>query len=195
MTPASLSCRMNAGVVRSGASVTMVTPPCGRVSSWTASPSSARSLLGSWMPRRASLRKGPSMWMPSTPGTPRAMASRTASMARATTSRSSLISVGRKPVVPKRRCALAIAAMVSTDGSSLNSSPPPPLTWQSMKPGASSAPPQVDDTVRAHHFARGHHGLDAAVAHQHRALLLEALVGEDLPVAERQQHQTVSVTL
>ena len=29
MTPASLSSRMNAGVVRSGASVTMVTPPCG----------------------------------------------------------------------------------------------------------------------------------------------------------------------
>ena len=32
-------------------------------------------------------------------------------MARATTSRSSLISVGRKPVVPKRRCARPIAAM------------------------------------------------------------------------------------
>ena len=34
---------------------------------------------------------------------------------------SSLIRVGRKPVVPKRRCAAPIAAIVSTLGSSLNS--------------------------------------------------------------------------
>ena len=36
MTPASVSARMIAGVVRSGASVTMVTPPVGVVSSRTA---------------------------------------------------------------------------------------------------------------------------------------------------------------
>ena len=37
-------------------------------------------------------------------------------VARATTSRSSLIKVGRKPVVPKRRCAAPIALMPSTVG-------------------------------------------------------------------------------
>ncbi len=135
------------------------------------------------------------MWMPSTPGTPRAMASRTASMARATTSRSSLISVGRKPVVPKRRCALAIAAMVSHRGIVVEQLAAAAVDLAVDEAGGQQRAAQVDDTVRAHHFTRAHHGLDAAVAHQHRALPLEPLVGEDFPVAERQQHQTVSVTL
>ncbi|MOA63243.1 hypothetical protein D3C78_1889030 [compost metagenome] len=72
------------------------------------------------------------MWMPRTPGTPSAMACSTASMARSITDRSSLISVGRKPVVPKRRCAAPMRAMVSIVGASLNRTPPPPLTWVSM---------------------------------------------------------------
>jgi hypothetical protein len=38
-------------------------------------------------------------------------------------------------VVPKRRCAAPIAAIPATVGDSLNSTPPPPLTWVSMKPG------------------------------------------------------------
>ena len=52
----------------------------------------------------------------------------------------SLIRVGSKPVVPKRRCAAAIAAMPSGVGRSLNSTSPPPLTCVSMNPGASHAP-------------------------------------------------------
>ena len=35
---------------------------------------------------------------------------------------------------------VAIVAMVATLGSSLNSAPPPPFTWQSMNPGASRSP-------------------------------------------------------
>jgi hypothetical protein len=61
MTPASDSARMIEGVVRSGARVTMVTPPVGVASSFIASSSSVRSLLASCTPRRSSLRNGPSM--------------------------------------------------------------------------------------------------------------------------------------
>jgi len=50
----------------------------------------------------------------------------------------SVISVGRKATVPKRRCAAPIAAIPSADVVSLNSTPPPPFTCQSTKPGASS---------------------------------------------------------
>src|SRR5213082_2604497 len=63
-------------------------------------------------------------------------------MARATTSRSALMRVGRNPVVPKRRWARPMARIVSTVGASLKSTPPPPLTCESMKPGSSSWPPR-----------------------------------------------------
>jgi len=63
-------------------------------------------------------------------------------MARAMTVKSSLMSVGRKAVVPKRRCAAPIVRMVATLGSSFKSAPPPPLTWQSMNPGTRYAPPR-----------------------------------------------------
>src|SRR6478672_100159 len=78
--------------------------------------------------------------MPSTPGTPWAIASRVAVIARCMTAASSLINVGRKPVVPNRRCARPIAAIASTEVSLLNSTPPPPLTWASMKPGTRQSP-------------------------------------------------------
>ena len=68
------------------------------------------------------------------------MAWRVAAIARAITSASSLISVGSKPVVPKRRCACAIVRIASTLVSLLNSAPPPPLTCASMKPGSNVAP-------------------------------------------------------
>ncbi len=68
--------------------------------------------------------------------------------------------------------------MVATLGSSLNSTPPPPFTCASMKPGTSRSPPQVDDAIGADHLARADHGLDAAIAHQQRALELDAGVGE-----------------
>ena len=80
------------------------------------------------------------MWMPSTPGTPLSIAVCTARTALTTTSRSSLMSVGRKPVVPKRRCARPISTIDSTLGSSLNSTPPPPFTCVSMNPGTQAVP-------------------------------------------------------
>jgi hypothetical protein len=69
-----------------------------------------------------------------------AIASRTACTASAITDRSSLMSVGRNPVVPKRRCARPMARIASTVGDSLKSTPPPPFTCASMKPGSSIAP-------------------------------------------------------
>ena len=69
-------------------------------------------------------------------------------------------------------------AMVAALGSSLNSAPPPPFTWASMKPGTSRSPPQVDDAIGADHLARADHGLDAPVAHQQRPVELDAGAGE-----------------
>ena len=128
------------GVVISGASVTRVRPPRREVSSPIAPSSRPRSFAGSCTPLRATFRNGPSMWMPSTPGTRASIAARTASSARATMCRSSLMSVGRNPVVPKRRCAWPISRMASTVGSALKSTPPPPFTWVSRKPGISRWP-------------------------------------------------------
>ena len=90
----------------------------------------------SCMPLHSELIFGPSRWMPSTPGTPSANATATASMASAIWARLSVIKVGSNPVVPNRRCALAMRAIVSTLGASLNINPPPPLTCASMNPGA-----------------------------------------------------------
>ncbi len=80
------------------------------------------------------------MWMPSTLGFP-AAAFCAACMAVRVLSYVSLISVGNRPVVPKRRCAAAMALMPSTVGVSLNSTSPPPFTCTSMNPGASQASP------------------------------------------------------
>jgi hypothetical protein len=57
-------------------------------------------------------------------------------------SKSALISVGRKAVVPKRRWAAPMERIDSTLGASLKSTPPPPFTCRSMKPGSSSPPPR-----------------------------------------------------
>ena len=106
------------------------------------------------------------------------------------------MSVGRKPVVPKRRCASPIARMASTVGSALKSTPPPPFTWVSMKArqqqlaaevvalGAPAARVVVGDDVD-----------DPAALEQHGAALDDALVAEHAAVDERDRHQTVSVTL
>ena len=88
------------GVVVSGARVTRVLPRLSELSRATALSSRVRNLLASWMPLRLALRNGPSMCTPSTPGTPAAMACSVARMAASTTARSTLIRVGRKPVVP-----------------------------------------------------------------------------------------------
>ena len=105
----------------------------------TSSSVGARIAAARCTPGRSAEMNGPSRWIPSTPGFV-LMASRTAAIAARIFSGASVISVGNRPVVPKRRCAAAIAATVFGEGSSLNSASPPPLTWTSMKPGASQAP-------------------------------------------------------
>jgi hypothetical protein len=77
--------------------------------------------------------------MPRTPGTA-ATAASAAALAACILSAVSLIRVGSSAVVPKRRCAATMAAMPSRVGVSLNKTSPPPLTWTSIKPGASQAP-------------------------------------------------------
>ena len=53
----------------------------------------------------------------------------------------SVTTVGRNAVTPALRCAAAIAAIPSTVGLALNSTPPPPLICQSMKPALGIPPP------------------------------------------------------
>src|SRR5882762_630371 len=108
--------------------------------------------------------------MPRTPGTPASMALRTAAIARATTSRSALISVGRKPVVPKRRWARPMARMDSTLGASLKSTPPAPVGRR--------------DDVQ-----------NAPLAQQHAPVFRESVLEQHPAVGERHAHQRVSVTL
>ena len=96
-------------------------------------------------PRRARVEEWPLDVNAEHAGQPRVEADCTAAMARPMVSRSSLISVGRKPVVPKRRCAAPMARMESGFGSSLNSTPPPPLTCTSMNPGSKQLPLEIHD--------------------------------------------------
>ena len=60
----------------------------------------------------------------------------------------SVMNVGRSAVVPNFRWAPAIVMMVSGVGKSLKRISPPPLTWRSMKPGASQRR-QGDDGTSA----------------------------------------------
>ena len=142
MTPAATRASIVPGGWSSGARVTRVLPRVRLVSSGSNSASRRRSTAPSWMPFRAGFRNGPSRWMPSRPGVPLSMASDTARRPRRTTSSRSLIRVGSKPVVPNRRCARPMAATPSGVGVSLNSTPPPPFTWTSMKPGSRHCPPR-----------------------------------------------------
>ena len=89
-----------------------------------------------------------------------------------------------------------MAAMDSTLGSSLNSTPPPPFTCVSMKPGTSSCPSRSMMLIGADDLARADDGFDAPVAHQQRLRPLSMPASVSISsVAEREQHQTVSVTL
>ena len=189
---------MICGVVISGASVTSVRPPRSEVSSpsrhWrparAASPDRARPLRADVQERSFDMDAEHARAL-----RPRS-AARTAAMARATMSRSALISVGRKPVVPKRRCAAPMARMESTLGASLKSTPPPPFTCESMKPGSSSCPP------RSYCSALRQRASDAATmsrmrlpsssTHRPRRSRRRA---STRAVDERDGHQTVSVTL
>ena len=87
-------------LLRSGASVTRVRPSCSEVMMAISSSSIGRMKAGLCTPLRSGLMKGPSRWMPSTPGTRAARASRMASTASAIVSRVSVMKVGRRPVVP-----------------------------------------------------------------------------------------------
>ena len=91
-------------------------------------------------PGRAGLMNGPSRCTPRIPLPGAARTSRTALAAASITPGASVIRVGSIPVVPPARCAPAIVRSVSAEGASLNSTPPPPLTWTSMNPGARIAP-------------------------------------------------------
>src|SRR5882672_7004697 len=103
--------------------------------------------------------------MPSTPGTPASMAPRTAAMARVMMSGSVLISVGRKPVVPKRRWARPMARMDSTLG-------------------ASHAP-----------LGRGDDIENATVGKQYAPAFHESVLAQHPAIDQRHTHQRVSVTL
>jgi hypothetical protein len=88
-----------------------------------------------------------------------------------------------------------MAAMVSTVGESLNRTPPPPLTWVSMKPGT-SRPPSRSRRVRA----GGRGGAvedrgDPAVLDHDALAVDDAGFRQDAAIYEYSLHQTVSVTL
>ena len=136
-TPRPASVAMSAGATHSGASVTRVRPVPSEASRSMSPSAGGRSAAASWAPRLAGLRWGPSKWMPSTPGSARSSAARTAATACAISARAPEMKVGRNDVVPRARWAAPIVAMVSALGASLNITPPPPLTCRSMKPAAS----------------------------------------------------------
>src|SRR5215510_8922274 len=77
--------------------------------------------------------------MPRTAGSLSARAS-TAASALDIFSGVSVISVGKSAVVPKRRCAAAMARIPSGVGLSLKRASPPPFTCTSINPGVSQAP-------------------------------------------------------
>ena len=104
--------------------------------------------------------------------------------ASASTCRSSLIRVGRKPVVPKRRCAAPIAAMASGEGSSLNSTPPPPLTWVSMKPGSSRPPSRSTALARPARRPRRRRAAIRPPLDHERAAFDDPVVGQDASAVE-----------
>ena len=115
--------------------------------------------------------------MPSTPGTPCAIASCTASMATRMVSRSSLDQ--REPaslVVPNLRCARAMVRTASTVGVLLSSAPPP-LTLhvdEAMKP-ASRRRGRADFASGESPPRRvGQHGRAPAI-NQHHAVVVEAV--------------------
>ena len=182
------------GVVISGASVTRVVPRSSEVTGRSRSSSSPRSFA-----RRA---------RPCAPREERALdvdaehAGHACVDRRphgrdraATTSRSSLISVGRKPVVPKRRCARRSRGSRRRVGASLNSTPPPPLTWASMKPGSSSSPPRswrVGALQRGRRRRRPRRCRSPSIS---TARPSRTRRRQDAAVDQRDWHQTVSVTL
>ena len=147
MTPRAVSAAICAGATHSGASVTRVRPGLSEASRSRSPAPGGRRARASWAPRRAGLRCGPSKWMPSTPGSPASSAARTAATARTMSARAPEMKVARKPVVPRARWARPIVATVAAVGASLNITPPPPLTWRSMKPAASVPP--ASRTMRA----------------------------------------------
>ena len=92
---------------------------------------------GSWAPRRASARNGPSRLNPSG-SAPSAGASgshaRTVSAKVARAGSGAVTAVGRNPVTPRRSRWRAIPSSASAPP--IASWPPPPCTWTSTNPGA-----------------------------------------------------------
>ena len=93
----------------------------------------------------------------------------------------SLISVGRSAVVPNLRCAAAIVRMASGVGASFNNTSPPPLTWMSMKPGASQALRGSSRTgTVAGTSSRGTIGGNLVVIDQYRRVVMQSDAVENL---------------
>ena len=167
-------------------------------SSSTASPSSERSLLGVVHAAALVVEERPFDVDAEHAGHAAARWRRAPRRWRApTTSRSSLISVGRKPVVPKRRCARPMAAMVSTLGIVVEQHAAAAVHLRVDEAGRQqlrrrrSMTRSAPDRPRARP-RRPRCGRRAPAA---CAPLSMPCVGEHPSVAERQQHQTVSVTL
>ena len=195
MTPPAARRRICAGVTVSAATVTStVSSPVESRASRSAS-AMGRISAGSWAPLRATDRCGPSRWIPSTPGRPAAMASRTAATARACRSGRSVMKVGRQPVVPKRRCAAATPAAPSAVGVALNRMPPPPFTCASTKPGASRPWPRSSTGTPSGTAPAGSTAAIRAAVEQHGVAVEDGIAREEPGGGEGAAHQTVSVTL
>jgi hypothetical protein len=54
---------------------------------------------------------------------------------------------------------------------------------------------EIEDAIGTDDLARAHDRFDAPVTNQQRAAVFDARIGQDLAILEREQHQTVSVTL
>ena len=135
IAPVVASSEICAGVVASGASVIITTSPaCRRCLTMAIVASSiGRTKFAAWVPRRATAICGPSMCKPNIPPFP--LLSKAAVAACANTSARSVITVGKIPTVPKRRCAAAIVCIETAVGVSFNKTPPPPFTCKSKNPG------------------------------------------------------------
>ena len=100
-------------------------------------------------------------------------------------------------MVPKRRWARPISRMASTVGSALKSTPPPPFTCVSRKPGSSRWPPRSWRTARVgsarRRRRRRRRSARRRAARRGRRRCRSST--EHAAVDQRDRHQTVSVTL
>ena len=135
IAPVAASSDICANVVASGASVIITTmPACRRCLTMPIVASSiGRTSSAAWVPRRSSAICGPSICRPKIPRAPLQASAAVATCAKI--SGRSVITVGKMPTVPNRRCAAAIASIASGVGVVFSKTPPPPFTCKSRNPG------------------------------------------------------------